>query len=365
MKVLSLHLQNFRCYLDATLEFPTQGALITGPNGSGKTNLLESILYLSCGKSQIASSERELIRFESDFLFVKTACSLGDSDHAISIGLDRENRKKALVDGTQLERISDLYRYLKAIYFSPSDVNMVSGPGGIRRLVFNQAISQYSFGYIESYRTYQRILKQRNALLKTDYDKHEKESWDNQFAQAASKLVLQRFEYLEKFLPVFQQAYRTISGNAETAGLHYQPSFEMDDEFSVLQAYLQRIESLATRESEYRYSLLGPHLDDFIFDLNNRPARSYASQGQRRSISIAVRLAQAELIRSSSGDTPIMMFDDVLAELDADRAHQLIEMLNPEHQILIATPNPGDYRHFDFHPIDVTTLPRMIEAPNE
>ncbi len=365
MKVQSLHLRNFRCYLDAALEFPTQGALITGPNGSGKTNLLESILYLSCGKSQIAGSEREMIRFDSDFFFVKTACDISGSDHDISIGLDRDNRRKALVDGVQLEKIGDLYRYLKAIYFSPADVNMVSGPGGVRRLVFNQAISQYSFSYLESYRTYQRILKQRNALLKTDFDRHEKESWDNQFAQAASNLVIQRHAYLERFIPAFQKAYRTISGNAEIAGLRYQPSFEMDDDRSVLQCYHERIASLATRESEYRYSLLGPHLDDFVFDMNRHPARAYASQGQRRSISIAVRLAQAELIRTSSGDTPIMMFDDVLAELDADRAHHLIEMLNPEHQIFIATPNPGDYRHFDFHPIDVTALPRMIETPNE
>ncbi len=361
MKVHSLHLQNFRCYLDAALDLPSQGALITGPNGSGKTNLLESILYLSCGKSQIAGSEREMIRFDNDFLFAKAACSIAEKEHSISIGLDRNNQKKAIVDGTQLEKISDLYRYLKAIYFSPTDVNMVSGSGGIRRLVFNQAISQYSFGYLENYRNYQRILKQRNALLKTDHYLIEKKSWDNQFAQAAAKLVRLRLEYLEAFLPRFQDAYRTISGNAEEAGLRYHSSFDMDDELPILEAYQQRIEAIATRETESRYSLIGPHLDDFIFDLNRHPARAYASQGQRRSISIAVRLAQAELIKEASGDTPIMMFDDVLAELDANRAHHLIEMLNPEHQIFIATPNPGEYRHFDFRQIDVTTLPRAIE----
>ncbi len=358
-------MQNFRCYNEATLEFPSRGILVTGPNGSGKTNLLESIHYLSCGKSPITSTEKEMIRFESDFFFARALCEIQNHEHTISIGMERSNEKKALVDGVQLERISDLYRYLKAIYFSPSDINMVSGPGGDRRLVFNQAISQYSFGYLENYRVFQRVLKQRNALLKTSFDPQEKESWDRQFARAASDLVQMRLDYLKEFMPRYVSAYRSISGNAETPSMVYHPKFEIDSTMSVHDAYLQRMQAIQEKEIEYGHTMVGPHRDDFVFYLDGHPARAYASQGQRRSISIAVRLAQAELIREATGETPVMMFDDVLAELDERRARHLIEMLNPEHQIFIATPNPGDYRHFAFTQLDVTSLHRAVEAPVE
>ena len=241
---------------------------------------------------------------------------------------------------------------MKVVYFSPDDIEIIAGSPVFRRSFIDQAISQYSYEYIETLRNYKRILKQRNALFKTDYSTKEKRAWDEQFAKVGANIIELRLKYLEKFTLLLEKYYKEISGAREELSANYKYSFPNDDEdiYDNLMAHLLRIEE---QEKYQERSLAGPHLDDIDIFIDSYSARNYSSQGQKRSIAIAMRLVQTELIKDKDNDTPILMFDDVLADLDKMRAERIIEMLKGKHQIFIATPNITNYRSFGLPEIDL------------
>ncbi len=351
MLISSLKLKNFRNYSDFKLKFDPEGALILGANGIGKTNLLESISYFAFGKSFQTSRELELINFSKAFFRIEAEFIIQNRSHFFEAASDR-SKKIIKINKVNIARISELYKYLKVVYFSPNDIEIIAGSPVFRRSFIDQAISQYSFEYIQALRTYKRILKQRNALFKTDYSSKEKRVWDEQFAQIGTNIIKLRLKYLKNFIPLLEKYYEDISGNKEELNACYKYSFpnDNDDIFDNLMDHLLRIEE---QENHQERSLAGPHLDDIDIFIDSHSARSFSSQGQKRSIAIAMRLVQTELIKNKDNDTPILMFDDVLADLDKQRAKRIIEMLKGKHQIFIATPNITNYRSFGLPEIDL------------
>jgi len=181
--------------------------------------------------------------------------------------------------------------------------------------------------------------------LKTDFDKTEKRIWDKQFVDLAVKIIEQRLSYMQEFIPILKEYYHQISGNRDELDIHYKYSFPADkgDLKSSLDDHL--VESLE-QEIHYERSLCGPHLDDIEFTIDQHSARFFGSQGQKRSLAIAIRLVQAKLISWQTDDAPILMFDDVLSDLDRSRAARIIDLLQDKHQIFIATPNKAIYQDF-------------------
>ena len=351
MLISSLKIKNFRNYSDFKLQFNPEGALILGENGIGKTNLLESIAYFAFGKSFQTNKDLELINFSKAFFRIEADFNIKNKSHFFEAASDR-SKKIIKINNTNIARISELYKYLKVVYFSPDDIEIIAGSPVFRRSFIDQAISQYSYEYIETLRNYKRILKQRNALFKTDYSTKEKRAWDEQFAKVGANIIELRLKYLEKFTLLLEKYYKEISGAREELSANYKYSFPNDDEdiYDNLMAHLLRIEE---QEKYQERSLAGPHLDDIDIFIDSYSARNYSSQGQKRSIAIAMRLVQTELIKDKDNDTPILMFDDVLADLDKMRAERIIEMLKGKHQIFIATPNIANYRSFGLPEIDL------------
>ena len=351
MLISSLKLKNFRNYSNFKINFDSEGALILGENGIGKTNLLESISYFAFGKSFKTSKDLELINFSKAFFRIEAEFIIQNKSHFFEAASDR-SKKIIKIDNANISRISELYKNLKVVYFSPDDIEIIAGSPVFRRNFIDQAISQYSFEYIESLRNYKRILKQRNALLKTDYSSKEKRAWDEQFAQVGTNIIEFRLKYLTQFTPLLEKYYEEISGAREILNANYNYSFPNDDNdiFDNLMAHLLRIEE---QEKHQERSLAGPHLDDIDILIDSNSARNFSSQGQKRSIAIAMRLVQTELIKEKDDDTPILMFDDVLADLDKMRTERIIEMLKGKHQIFIATPNISNYRLFGLPEIDL------------
>ncbi len=351
MLISSLKLKNFRNYSNFKLKFDPGGALIVGANGIGKTNLLESISYFAFGKSFQTSRDLELINFSKAFFRIEAEFVIQNKSHFFEAASDR-SKKIIKINKVNIARISELYKYLKVVYFSPNDIEIISGSPVFRRSFIDQAISQYSFEYIQALRTYKRILKQRNALFKTDYSSKEKRVWDEQFAQIGTNIIKLRLKYLKNFIPLLEKYYEDISGNKEELNACYKYSFpnDNDDIFDNLMDHLLRIEE---QEKHQERSLAGPHLDDIDIFIDSHSARSFSSHGQKRSIAIAMRLVQTELIKNKDNDTPILMFDDVLADLDKQRAKRIVEMLKGKHQIFIATPNITNYRSFGLPEIDL------------
>jgi len=349
--ISSLKIKNFRNYSDFKLKFNPEGALILGGNGIGKTNLLESISYFAFGKSFQTSRDLELINFSKAFFRIEAEFVIKKKSYSFEAASDR-SKKVIKINNVNIARISELYKYLKVVYFSPNDTEIIAGSPVFRRSFVDQAISQYSFEYIESLRNYKRILKQRNALFKTDYSTKEKRAWDEQFAQVGTNIIEFRLKYLANFTPLLEKYYEEISGAREELSANYKYSFpnDNDDLFNNLMDHLLRIEE---QEKHQERSLAGPHLDDFDIFIDSHSARNFSSQGQKRSIAIAMRLVQTELIKEKDEDTPILMFDDVLADLDKMRTERIIEMLKGKHQIFIATPNVTNYRSFGLPEIDL------------
>jgi len=352
--ISSLLIKNFRNYSDFKLKFDPEGALILGENGAGKTNLLESISYFAFGKSFQTSSDLELINFSKAFFRIEAEFEIKNKIHKFEAASDKK-KKIIKIDNFNIARISELYKYLKVVYFSPNDIEIVAGSPVYRRNFLDQAISQYSFEYIELLRNYKRILKQRNALFKTDYSSKEKRVWDEQFIRVGIKIITFRLEYLNSFSPLLKKSYEQISGNRERLSIEYKYSFptQNDDLYNDLLEHVIRIEE---QEKHQERSLTGPHLDDIDIFMDTHPARSFSSQGQKRSIAIAIRLVQSELIEEKDTDTPILMFDDVLADLDKMRTERIIEILKGKHQIFIATPNINNYSSFGLPEIDLSNL---------
>lgn len=356
MQISSIKIENFRNYSELELTFDPEGALILGDNGIGKTNLLESISYFAFGKSFQTSRDLELIKFSKAFFRLEANIDINNKNHYFEAASNK-SKKIIKIDSVNITKISELYKFLKVVYFSPGDLEIVAGSPISRRNYIDQAISQYSFEYIEALRNYKRILKQRNALLKTDFNTNEKRVWDEQFAQAGVKIINFRIEYLLRFKPILINYYEQISGARESLKTTYKYSFPTDSEdiYDDLLSYLLEIEE---QERHQERSLAGPHLDDIEILLNDHNARNFSSQGQKRSIAIAMRLAQTEMITNKDDDTPILMFDDVLADLDSSRTERIIKMLKGKHQIFVATPNVSNYQSFGLKKID---LQKVIE----
>jgi DNA replication and repair protein RecF len=350
LEILSLKLENYRNYLNFKINFPSEGAIITGRNGIGKTNILEAIAYSAFGKSTQQANDSELINFSKAFFRIEAKIMIENKQHLFEIAVD--NKKKIIkIDKATIERISELYHYFKVVYLSPNDIQIVSGSPSHRRNFLDQAISQQSFSYIELLRNYNRILKQRNALLKEEFNKAEKHSWDREFAQYAAQIIEARLDYLKLFEQNLSSLYAII-GKGEELKLEYKYSFNLEENGSIWKNFSNYLEEIYEQELYYQRSLCGPHLDDIEIYLNNHSARKFGSQGQKRSLAVAIRLAQAQLIENKT-DQPVLIFDDVLADLDKNRSARIIELLQNRYQIFIATPNIEHYQNFSLEIIDL------------
>jgi DNA replication and repair protein RecF len=345
LEISSLKLKNYRNFADYEINFNSVGALISGKNGVGKTNLLEAIAYFAFGKSFNTNQDEELINFSKAFFHISAKFNLKNRVYQFDVGCDK-NRKNIKIDGKNISKISELYQFLKIIYFSPNDIRIIDGSPSLRRIFINQATAQYSFNYLDSLRRYKHILKQRNSILKTNFDTSEKKIWDQQFFKSAIEIIKIRIDYLQKFSPILAEKYFQISGEREKLKTKYLFSFPQKLE-SIEENFSEQMKKNEHQEKIQQRSLIGPHLDDIDFEIDDKSARKYASQGQKRSLAIAVRFVQADLILKKGNEPPILMFDDVLADLDRDRVGEIIQMLEKNHQIFIATPNATIYQNYE------------------
>lgn len=345
MYVHRIYLHDFRNFADCDLSFAPEGALITGKNGIGKTNLLEAIAYAAYGKSIRSAPDQELTRFGQDSFLLDGHYLYREKPMHVRVHY-ADGRKNIHMDREPVQKLSELYRYLKIIYFSPDDIITISGSPRLRRHFFDQAIAQYDYSYIEILRHYLHVLQQRNAMLKNPFDAHEKKAWDEKFMEASALVLEYRQRYLDIFTPLFSKNYGNISNTGEKADILYSPA-EIDRySENIREDFGEFLHKKGQKEIAYQRSLIGPHLDDIVFLINGHPARDFGSQGQQRSLAICMRLTQAQLVQTHEKENPILMFDDVLSDLDHLRTKQIISMLSHGNQVFIATPNQDLYKDY-------------------
>jgi DNA replication and repair protein RecF len=358
----SLRLRNFRNFADQALELPPEGVALVGDNGQGKTNLLEAIYYLEIFRSFRGAADEQLVRFGEDVFRIEARVESpesGGASHTVAAALDRRaKRKKITVDGAEPPRLSDAIGTLGAVIFSPSDVEIVSGSPGARRRFLDIVLSLALPGHLALLQRYRQALGQRNALLRQGAPRPLVESWDAGLIGAGSRIIAARRRWVEERAATFAARSATIAGGAPSA-LAYDPSVPLDDIDGDSDAAVERIAErfaaelsrVAEREQRRGMTMVGPHRDDLRLTASaeGRSApidlRTYGSGGQQRTAAVALRMVEAETLQAARGREPIILLDDVFAELDAGRSRRILEWVEAEEggQVILTAPKPSDF----------------------
>lgn len=368
MQLTELSLWNFRNYGRLHLELEGDLFLLVGANAQGKTNLLEAIGLLVTGRSPRTSRQRDLVRWGETHGGVKARARRRQSSVEVEVRLQVDGPRTLLVQGKPVSRTSELLGELHAVFFFPDDLQMVKGSPALRRRFLDLQLSQVSRTYRERLVAYQRILRQRNALLAQGLSGRETAArlvpWDQQLVEVGGRLMAQRAEAVAALSQRARQVHGRISGGREELSLTYRPFWmsggEEDEEANrphQLPAseadpgwWVQRLqEELDRRRGEEIYrriTLVGPQRDDVDIWIDGRPARIFGSQGQQRTVVLACKMAEVEYIREQTGESPLLLLDDVFSELDERRRAQLLEAVGSQGQTFVTSTTPDVYGHW-------------------
>jgi len=339
MNLRQLSLLNYRNFEELNLEFSDKINCIIGNNGVGKTNILDSIYFLSFCKSWLNPIDIQNVRYGADYFMIKGTYNFGDIDESISCGLAKGKKKTFKRNSKEYDRLSEHIGLIPLITVSPYDSNLIHGNSDERRKFMDIIISQFDKEYLHKLVKYNKVLLQRNQLLKqisgvSVFDKESIEIWDDQLVALGNVIYLKRKQYIENIEPIFQQYYTDISGGQEVVGLEYKSQLNEED-FKIA------IELAFEKDRSFQFSTVGIHKDDLVFVLNQNPLKKHASQGQQKTYTIALKLAQFDYIKSLSGIKPILPFDDIFDKLDALRVKQIIHIIADHNfgQIFISDTN--------------------------
>jgi DNA replication and repair protein RecF len=340
MFLQKLQLLNFKNYDDVTYHFSSKVNCITGLNGMGKTNLLDAVHYLSMTKGYFNHADQLSIRHGEDFFAIHGDFVLENVEGTTKISCiqQREKRKILKVNQKEQERLSEHIGNYPSVMISPYDTDYINGNSDVRRRYFDSAISQFDKLYLDNLINYNKIVAHRNALLKYFYEKQsfneqEMTIWTDRMIDLGTKIFQTRKQFLEDFLPVFNQLFSLISPN-EQISIDYKSQLHEGD-FSAL------VKDAKQKDYAVQYSTVGTHKDDFSFTMNTYPIKRFCSQGQQKTFLIVLKLAQYEHIKQTKNKKAILLLDDVFDKLDTNRVNQLISLVisNTYGQIFITDTN--------------------------
>ncbi|MFO6452251.1 MULTISPECIES: DNA replication/repair protein RecF [unclassified Aeromicrobium] len=354
MHVTRLELTDFRSYGSVAIELAAGPVAFIGANGQGKTNLVEAIDYLATLDSHRVSSDTPLVRAGADRAIVRAQLQREDRSALLELEITPGKSNRARVNGNPLPRVRDLVGIARTVLFSPEDLALVKGDPSDRRRFLDHLIVMRTPRLAGAKADYDRVLKQRNTLLKTagrrsNIEISTLDIWDENLARVGGQLVAARLALLDALAPHATDAYRDVAAGAaadrQVVSLDYKPSVEgvqdLRDPDDIAKALLDEIGRRRREELERGISLVGPHRDDVLLSIGALPAKGYASHGESWSLALALRLAAFALLREE-GDDPILILDDVFAELDSDRRSRLAARVATAEQVLVTAAVEGD-----------------------
>ena len=329
MYLQELHCHGFRCLTDVRFT-PERGLnVIRGRNAQGKTSLLESILFAATSKSHRTSTETDLVAHGSDGFRIALHVERADRQVVLEVN-SWQGEKRVKVNGVPQSRMSETLGKVRVVLFSPEDIALVKGSASIRRKFLDMELSQLSPVYLGALQQYRQVLRQRNELLRASKaDDGQLDAWDQQLIKHGRVIIQERAAFTKELGEFAAKAYTAIAREEELR-LHYRPDTLAED----LEVALQEARTVDLRRKQTSH---GPHRDEIEFEIAGKPVRSHASQGQQKSAALAVKLAELELVKERTDEYPILMLDEVLAELDADRAEHLFDAIDDEVQCLLTT----------------------------
>ena len=336
----TLRLRSFRAHAESEFDLAPSINLLYGPNGSGKTNVLEAVHYLCLTKSFTASRDRYVVRKGAPYFEVEaTVANVRTEPVSVRLAYVPGEGKKIFVNGAELDRLADIVGTLPVVVFSPEDYDLTAGGPSERRRFVNNILSQARPVYMDDLMKYRRARRQRNEVLRS-YKKRSApppaeliEPWTEELVTLGSRIVHRRQQFLETFAEDLADAYRRIEAVAERPTIEYDtiadldPDAEVDDIAGAFRAALDRKQG---QERDRGTTLIGPQRDELIFRLDDLEVRRYGSQGQHRTFAMALKLAQYFYLRARSDTEPLLLLDDAFAELDASRTEVFLDLLRSD-----------------------------------
>ena len=358
MIVESIALRDFRNYEREEIPFSPNVNFITGGNAEGKTNLLEGVYFCCIGKSQRAK-DKDLISFDKQTskLFLKGSNQFGRVE--IGIHLSKKQNKSILLNGISVRRTAELLGNIDVVYFSPDELKLIKDAPQSRRRFLDTDISQIYKQYYDALTRYNKILLQRNNLLKkrnAEAVRDTIEVWDRQLAKFACVIVSYREEFLNKLAPYAKEVHAELSSGKEELLLSYACTSKRDPE-----EFAAQLSERLERDFELGFTSVGPHRDDVRISVNGVDVRLYGSQGQQRSAALSMKLAELRLFHEIVGEYPLLILDDVLSELDLDRQRNLLKLCVSQTLISAAHIDESLLREFDADRIEIRKGKRVTE----
>ncbi len=352
MHVKSIKLINFRNYNKLDILLNNKLNIFLGNNAQGKTNLLESIYMCSTGKSFRTNKDKELINLRKDKAYISIDVIKEDFDKQIEIKLEKNKSKKARINRVEIDKISDLYDVFNVVIFSPEDLKLIKEGPNERRVFLDNEISQINPRYRYNINRYNKILNQRNNLLKIiQYEKNKKkllDVWDVQLCSIGAEILLKRLNFIEQISRISKEIHRKITGNVEDIDINYISSFDIEkcSQNEIECRFINTLKNGVDSDIERGITRFGPQRDDLKIIVNGMDIRAFGSQGQQRTAALSLKLAEIELIKQEKGEYPVLLLDDVLSELDEKRKKFLISTFD-DIQTIITSADKIDIRDFN------------------
>lgn len=337
MKLINLKLKNYRNCESIDMNFCDFKNLIIGKNAQGKTNILESIYFLSNMKSVRTSNNLDLIKFDTEKTEINALIEKNNTNIEMDFSYNDEKKKTFALNKVKSTQ-KDFKQVLKTVLFSTEDLMLLRGVPEDRRKWLDRAISQIYPVYDERISKYEKIRTQKNNLLKSEkFDKNLLDIYNEQLAIAGSNIIYLRRKFLAEIEKIAQTKHSGISEN-ENLKIVYSSTFELGETVEdILENYKNSLEENYSEECRKCQSIIGPHRDDIIFFINDKESVKFASQGQQRTIVLALKMAEIDIIKEKIGTSPILLLDDVLAELDDLRQNYLLNSINKDTQTIITS----------------------------
>lgn len=351
MNIERLQLTNYRNYESLTIDFSPKINVFIGENAQGKTNVMESIYVLAMAKSHRTANDKELIRWDADYGKIEGVIKKRYSSLPIELTLSKKG-KKGKINHLEQTKLSNYIGQMNVVMFAPEDLNIVKGSPQIRRRFIDMEIGQISPVYLHDLLTFQKILKQRNHLLKNSQGRQLNDVmfdvYTEQYIQATVQIIKKRFQFIDLLQEWAEKVHAGISRGLEQLVIKYQPVAGMEAHWSTeeIGAYLaKKLAEAKKREVERGLTLIGPHRDDLQFLVNGYDVQTYGSQGQQRTTALSLKLAEIELIKQETKEAPILLLDDVLSELDDYRQSHLLNTIQGEVQTFVTTTSVEGINH--------------------
>ena len=334
LKIKQLKLKNYRNYDLLDLEFDSSTNIIYGDNAQGKTNILESIYLCGTSKSHRGTKDKDLIKFGEEESHIEAVVEKNEVCFKIDIHLKKNSPKGIAIDKIPIRRASELFGIVNIVFFSPEDLNIIKDGPSERRRFIDLELAQLDKVYLSDLSNYNRIVNQRNKLLKDAYDRRELletlDIWDMQLVYYGNKIINRRNLFISQINKIIEKIHIKLTGGNEKINIFYEPS---NENMNLEKAILKNRE----RDIRTKNTSVGPHRDDISFMANGLDIRKFGSQGQQRTAALSLKLSEIELVKQITNDTPILLLDDVLSELDKNRQNYLLDSICDVQTLITCT----------------------------